>query len=68
MTYRVGTYQVPFFFNTAAASASMYVPCSIERAPALLTQIMPSLPWQCAATKRPRRLASSTAARISSCV
>ena len=44
-------------------SSSMSEPCSIERTPARIATLMPSVPWAWAATNSPCRAASSTAAR-----
>ena len=46
-------------------SSSMSEPCSIERTPARIATLMPSVPWACAATYAPFAAASSTAARTS---
>ena len=46
-------------------SSSMSEPCSIERTPARIATLMPSVPWACAATNTPFAAASSTAARTS---
>ena len=43
-------------------SSSMSEPCSIDRTPARMATLMPSVPWAWAATNTPWRAASSTAA------
>ena len=48
------------------ASASSIEPWSTVRTPARIAALMPSVPWAWAATVRPQRLASVTAALISS--
>src|SRR5664279_1977827 len=52
----------------AMAASSMYDPCSMESTPASAAQRIPSAPWACAATLRPRRCASATMAANSACV
>ena len=42
------------------------MPCSIERMPARMAFLMPSVAWACAMTSRPPALASATQARSSS--
>mmetsp|Transcript_112814 Transcript_112814/g.364207 ORF Transcript_112814/g.364207 Transcript_112814/m.364207 type:complete len:212 (-) Transcript_112814:518-1153(-) len=65
-TSSVGTRMAPFSFMRSAAASSMKEPCSMVWQPARSAAMMPGWPWQCAATTRSARCASSTIVRISS--
>ncbi len=48
-----------------AAFSLRIEPCSMEATPARVAAMIPAVPWACAATLRPWRAASSTAASSS---
>ena len=62
----VGTRNVPRLTISAIVSSSMRKPCSMQSTPASTAARTASAPCVCAATRRPRRCASSTIARSSS--
>ena len=64
----VGTSQVPRSSISSIPSSSRNVPCSIERTPARTARLMPSAPWACDITHRPRSAAVWTMASSSASV
>ena len=64
--YEVGTMKVPRSSTSSCVSSLISDACSMQSMPASIAARMPSSPCACAATRMPRRCASSTIARSSS--
>ena len=64
--YDVGTMNVPRSSASACVSSLISDACSMQSIPASIAARMPWSPCACAATRMPRRWASSTIARSSS--